>query len=1074
MNIQYEVSRLNNSYPTIPPPKRSPSPILNLNLNNLVIPETNPNNIDLSNLNLDTYSQNKNTSIDLNNINLDNIYTDMKITTFEYAFIITRLRGQSIMASDKASDLKTYCGKIDSKEYDKILLLRKYITCYESYDLKNYPFFNDHTPGSLVIYLGSKTKHTYPIPTKFSTKKEYILAYYTYMGFDVWPKQINFNDQQLYLLNPNIQGIHVINAGPGTGKTTIANNRALLLKGDGVLLISYTNEAINENYNRLKSKANMRGKLVKKKYEKNKDIINVSTVDSLATHICQSGSNSTNFDLNIINATKICQSNLSNKIKRYSHIIVDEAQDIDDIRGYLIMMYFVYSGAKSICIFGDPRQRIHEKHGNWYTKLWIDQSYGTYKVTRIGFAYTYRFQNRLHIEIANKLSARRPEIDCPLQSDPSVPVVESKKIKLYSSISDDLDENIRVVAGYIQNELHKKMNVTYGEIAVIDQSMNKDNATYDLVGKICAVFKDMGLKCYTSSGGSFIPNAIYFGTIHDVKGKEFDHVFMFGSNSFPETFNIIPYNSAESLIYVMHTRARKQMYYISPKQRMFTPPRGLRPYQDEKLYISDPELLDNKPFLKKEDFDRFYGIADLSTEFSFDRFLETNEYDIVIEPWFSLHSKIPKRPEEINARFWGIFCSFCVQLLMTNKYHNVFNLFIKKQYKIIGDGEYINKTRTGNIVNGVDISSGILMLKQGLVNILRDYELETLSLIIQKPPNELVIGEYVFLSKIYDFLINGHTQSRYDIDSYNNDKILDAFKDLAKGIESSFGDCIDVEYLTSNRYMNIIGAIDSLHEDHILEFKTVERNLSKTDAYQAMMYSLCTGKQPILINLQNGKVFQIRSREKNIRWYYIIKSYTNLRTHIDAVISRKNTEIGGSTKQNIPINKNMFVVDTEFVVGFRSTAYIFEIAMINLIDPYRSIVQTVNPGNKYLQAAVDHLHESIDLFKESKTIMDIKNMFIRLLKVIGVSDAQLMYYVCNYDVSWWYNDTTPNNSIDLSQKIKDDAKELGFINLGSAPPLSEYYNIKCLPVQTQPHLNVHTAMTDSLLLYEMLHLNKIP
>ncbi len=1072
MNPHYEASKIFCNFPIIPPPKRSPSPQqkYELDFSNIMISDINLDKLDLSSLSLEI----PNNTLNLNDINLNNAYNNIKLSTFDYAFILTRLRGNSIMASDKANNLKTSCGTIDSKEYDKIMTLRKFITYYENCNIKNYPFFNDHTPGSLVIYLGTKTKHTYPIPTKFSMKKEHILAYYSYMDFDVWPKQINYNQEQLYLLNPNIQGIHVINAGPGTGKTTIANERAKIMKQDGVLLISYTNEAINENYKRLKSMANMRGKLCKKKYDKNKDVINVSTVDSLATHICQSGTNSTNFDLNIINATRICQSNLSNKIKRYSHIIVDEAQDIDDIRGYLIMMYFVYSGAKSICIFGDPRQRIHEKHGGWYSKLWIDQKYGTYNIIRIGFTYTYRFQNRLHIEIANKLSERRPEIDCPLKSDPSVPETKSKKIKLYSALSDDLDKNIKVVASYIQNELHKNNKVTYGEIAIIGPSMNKDNSTSDLVGKICAVFKDIGLKCYTSSRGGFIPNAIYFGTIHDVKGKEFDHVFMFGCNSFPETFDVIPYNSSESIIYVMHTRARKQMYYISPKQRMFTPPRGLRPHKDENVYISNPELLNNKPFVRKVDFDRYYGIADLSTEFSFDRFLETNEYDIVIEPWFSLQSKIPKRPEDINARFWGIFCSFCVQLMLTNKFHHVFKLFINKQYKTITDGEYIKKSRIGNIVNGVDISTGILILKQGLVNVLRDYELETLSQILQKNTNELVIGEYVFLSKIYDFLINGHTQSRYDIDSYNNEKILDAFKDLTNGIEGSFGECVEVEYVTSNRYMNINGAIDSIHEEHVLEFKTVDRELSKTDAYQVMMYSLCTGKQPVLINLQNGKVFQIFSREKHIRWYYIIKSYTNLRTHIDTVIARKNRVIGGSTKQNIPINKNMFAVDTEFAVGFRNNSHIFEIAMINLIDPYRSIVQTVNPGNKYIKTAVTWLHENRDLFIESKNIMDIKNMFIRLLKVLGVSDAQLLYYVCKIDVSWWYGDDKNNNSVDLSLRIKEDAKELGFINLGTAPPLSEYYNLKCLPVETQPHLNVHTAMTDSLLLYEMLHLNKIP
>nr|QBK90091.1 MAG: UvrD-like helicase [Pithovirus LCPAC102] len=1093
-------------------------------------------NIDISNINIDKIYNTSGNNISMFNINLpslqlgypkliDNIpdisdldisksieirnsnLSTLNLSSFEYAYILICHRKISIPATYNVSKLKELIKIQSCTEINSINTLRSYINYIISCNINNIDFFKEHTIGSLITYFGIKTKHTFLIPSKFVNKKELVLAYYNFHGYDIWPTLKKYNIEQQILLDTQLQGIYVVNAGPGTGKTTVANERAYKLQSEGVLLISYTNEAINENHTRLKSMTGMRGKLCKKKYDKSIDIINVSTVDSLANHISPTKYNSgENYDVTVINAITLCQKLLKNRVKKYKHIIIDEAQDIDDLRGNLIMNYYAYSGAKSICIFGDPRQRIHEKNGAWYSLLWVQGFYskdwnsnnGVINVNKIGFTYSYRFENRLHIEIANKLSARRPQIDHPLTSEKSVPVYSNEVIKLYSGISDVLDLNIDRVATFIKS-LHENENISYSEMAVIGPSMNKENATSDLVGKICAVFKDNDIPCYVKMNGGFIPNAIYFGTVHSAKGKEFDHVFMFGADSFPETFNNIPYESAESLIYVMHTRARKRMYYISPKSQMFTPPRGLRPKllndanveingikiddTEDILYISNPELLRNQPIMVPPNLDVLYSISDLSTEFSLDRFLETNEYDINVESWFSFTSNIPKRPDDINERFWGIFCSFGVQLAMTNKYHDVFKSFISNEYKLVGDNEYMNKVRNGSLVNGRDIISGNLIIKKGLINTMHDYELESLKNILKKEPMDLIIPEMIFIAKIYDFLISGHMQSRYDINKYigDNEILKNALINLAEQIQTTFGPCIEVEKTVNNIYMRVIGAIDSYHDQHVLEFKTVNRELSKSDGLQSQLYSLCTGKIPIVINLQNGKVAQVTSMESMIRWRYIIKSYTNLRTHIDEVISRKNKM---QSKYHLNTNnmeltntdtwkrvdKNMFTIDTEFVIG--SSSILFEIAIINLHDPYRSIVQTINPGNNCIKQAMEWLSEPKELFIDSKNISDIKTMFLRLQKMMDINqnDVWLEYYVCNVDVSWWSN----TNVYDLSKPIKHDAQNIGYITLGSAPPLSEYYAIKCSPVETQPHLSIHTAMTDALLLYEMIHLNKIP
>jgi superfamily I DNA/RNA helicase len=80
--------------------------------------------------------------------------------------------------------------------------------------------------------------------------------------------------------------------------------------------------------------------------------------------------------------------------------------------------------------------------------------------------------------------------------------------------------------------------------------------------RIHTVFKHVGVPCYTKTEGSYQPHGILFSTIQSVKGKEFDFVFVYGVSNYPESFHMIPYEEAEGLIFVLHTRARKRIIYL--------------------------------------------------------------------------------------------------------------------------------------------------------------------------------------------------------------------------------------------------------------------------------------------------------------------------------------------------------------------------------------------------------------------------------------------------------------------------------------------------------------------------------
>ena len=62
-------------------------------------------------------------------------------------------------------------------------------------------------------------------------------------------------------------------------------------------------------------------------------------------------------------------------IPKFQHIIVDEAQDIDDNRADIIKHMYASRAPLSLSIFGDPCQRINANSGKWYSDLWSKSQY---------------------------------------------------------------------------------------------------------------------------------------------------------------------------------------------------------------------------------------------------------------------------------------------------------------------------------------------------------------------------------------------------------------------------------------------------------------------------------------------------------------------------------------------------------------------------------------------------------------------------------------------------------------------------------------------------------------------------
>jgi hypothetical protein len=411
------------------------------------------------------------------------------------------------------------------------------------------------------------------------------------------------------------------------------------------------------------------------------------------------------------------------------------------------------------------------------------------------------------LELANNLSERRSNIHNKLEIHPNIKTIPSQiPIELINLTDGYEDSGIRIIGQYIKTSLRPL--VSYNNIAIIGPSLTKENKTSVIAQKICTVFKDLGIPCYTRSEGSYHPDAILFSTIQSIKGKEFDYVFIYGISNYPDSFYMIPYSEAESLIFVLHTRARKKIFYIGSSN--FILPRGIDPrfvnnynptnhLKIQNSSITEPEL---HPF----------KISEISKDFNIDTFLRSNNYILKAKREDSLLDSLFPPPEGIDARFWGIMSNLGVQIALTNSYLEILKNYSIGEYYSTTVREYESMRRKGLIIKGKNIVTNKIIVCSNSINLPNSSEISYLQEILQKDISNLDWDDYIHLAKICDYLYGDNMQSRYDVKSFNRYNVSHLYKNIANNIIERFGTG-NVEVYTKNIHYN--GCIDYLTDKYI-------------------------------------------------------------------------------------------------------------------------------------------------------------------------------------------------------------------------------------------------------------------
>ena len=953
-------------------------------------------------------------------------------------------------------------------------------------------YLESYSPNELKTMLEMKYRMSFPFPLSFlpaSKARRLLLSWFKYVlslkEYDLEPlrnpRQFNHDQRMVFEEIDNAPGgdeetkIVVVNAGPGTGKTTTANNLAIQHIEEGVLLISYTNESIKENYRRLHEYPGTYGKIGSgsnsKKWEKN---ITVVTVDSLAARI-----NETTTETEHDRAIRLAISNLNydkfyhpTRETFYRHVIVDECQDIDSLRGELILKFCETVHAKTLTLFGDPRQRIRGNCGEWYVKLWTTK--GNPNIVQIPLTISYRFDsNQKILQIVNRLSSRRPNLHVELK-----PYHKNHRRENIIGVT-----NIDLLVNAI------KESDNFGQWAVIGPTVDRNNKTSIAAHYIATVFRANGIRCYFKSEGAFIADSVAFLTIHSSKGREFDNVIMFGMSGFPKTFPMIPPDEAESLIYVAHSRAKRRIWYIISGEESYILPKGI---EESDLSFDESEravdlkqqsiTVDDLFKAVQEESKPHFSVTELLEDHNFVKFMNVNRFSANVGNTIDIPEWIPPiRPSYISRQLWGILLALRFQtLLFPDTLLQMFNSILRDDYIVKSKAQIVADKAKGKVIFGRDRDSNKLIIDSQpdvvIISLLRK--------ICRKSFETITQDDWEFIARCYSSYICGNeTEIVVYYTRDDNEGFLPSYSQSF--IDVIKGGAVEVP-LTTEKYFH--GQVDYVDpEGNIYEFKTCgsgfksstfttsPRNIMQAWLYFVMLYAgtnnMDLNKSVFLVSLTEGKIYEINSTRNVESWRYALRSYHLLYYHNTLVQQRRSflIERGLYIEKDIP--EKSYSVDTEFHMGSKE---VFEIGMVNVHDIFSTFIDTPHPK---LKAAFDFGLEWTKLprrcFETTTASLPLRFKMVESV-VLPQTPPTLYHYLADADVIW-YTANHKAEVVDLGSRARIEALKHGMFEAGAMPPrLGELYTLLALvPLETQTHLTAHIALADALMLYELLILGLI-
>lgn len=771
----------------------------------------------------------------------------------ELAYVLYLRSGMHVKGGASRLELECRVGRLSEDEWAEIRRVRSEAEQWKSLGL-------DAAHVRRVAKL--KFSQSPPVVDEYfagKNKAAVLLAMMRLRPEDVELRDPELTDEQRALVQTNHPRV-IVNAGPGTGKTTVAvmRVRELWRRGENVALITFMNDPVDECYRRLlllgvdKEALTVHGgKLASQVF--------VGTVDSLVGCCVQSYSyrdfgapQGNEFDSCI---REFIESGPAVKFG-VRHVVVDEAQDIDELRWAAVCKLVGEGRVKTLMVLGDPRQRVYSARGKWYDELWrrCDSMYW-----RCGLTRTFRVRNGRLLRIMNALSRQRPELHVELSSP--LALQDNFQDVSVCEVGAGAKESILVRYAENLNRAIKAGALHPCDIAVVTPALKNDSKTSRLAHRLKEVLREK------------VSSEIKILTIEKAKGREFELVILVEIGALYDWLaGVMDRSTAMSKEFVAWTRARSKVtaFVSALKDRQFITkiPRELIAQCLRKgiELASAPQLLYCEGCR--------LCVSSLTRDHGFHALLDENDFfcDVSVEERSEIRFAKPfELGDEDDALLWGTVIGLVVETYIARQVPDALRRFAEAKYVLLKKDQ-----KQSEWWRPYDPDNNVLYGCEGGVNTYTREEFERLKRVLKSEYAAWGWKEWFELGDVLNFMT---TCARRRLRRAMREEIrrLDfpraSVARLADWLRQRFGAQVTCEkYL---RVQQIVGYADLVFERAVVELKWVES--VEQYARQAYVYASLEKKEAYVYNMRTGELARVRSAKSYEEWSFIMNMFGQLR-----------------------------------------------------------------------------------------------------------------------------------------------------------------------------------------------------
>lgn len=956
------------------------------------------------------------------------------MTRAETAFIRS-MRGERTQSGAPAADI----GLTDA---EKATLAQWYATA-ASMRAELWIQDSGASASDLAIALAQHTGHSMMFPSSILPTRSAdplyqsrcVMAYYEMHGYNVrTPPVFVPTPEQAETLD--ITKNYVINAGPGTGKTTSAVARIgkIVAARDSCLVLSFQNSAIStfaDAVNKIPALGQhvyMSGLGALKEH-----LITMSTIDGIVSSIIGQGRGGMlraagmqkDFDadarsaLSMLNNPGTLSGVMQRFPQRFSHIIVDEAQTASDTRMQIVLRLWEImnittlnvTGRCSLAIYGDPKQALgSDNSGRLYAQLLAGSDP---RIQSVAFTVSHRFKNPYMLDMVNKLSISVGDT-VQLRSAAIDPGAAGPPVEIYPLAS--MFELTQRLASEHKTD----------RIGVAALSIDRTNRCSETTRAFFNCMLRAGVRFAVKSDRNFRGNGARVSTWHGAIGTEYDILVLIGMSAFPQGYPNIAESSARALIFVMHTRARKKIYYVAgsnlvpryvdPRYTAMAPgvPGGPEAYVVPTQYIAQiPTHFSSYQLFRDNTGSRFMQANGIIA--AFDRSVQLG-------------------PQTLDQ--YALYCAVCrknrgrpglPQRTNTRPCANIHREL--KNGTVLPGGKYYGSSDT-YAVPPTDMSECELFYW------LQDQRAPNLASAITAATNESCV------SIIEEFL---HTEGQ---------SVQLLMPLVPKTISMSAYELVNSVDLTIVPTYSCGDYVITVTDDPMV----------------AYVHARALDKKPAMITHDARLVVLKHDPTDQFRILYLLVCLREIHIHHITVDMRRN--LLGSIKS--PYDDKLtegltYFVDTEYL-NVKTGLQTFEVALVNRNDPFRSLCAAMRIPQS--EEASQHLGMTPEYFNKCAVSCDI----MRRLAIDN--DPLFAFYSAAADIKWLtpeskYAPKLNLKTLDVHERGRQIAEQFGFFSSSSPTiALQDLYGALVSPVELEEGRH-HRALTDALYLRTLCVLGKL-